>query len=118
MLHQTNFFSKIYLVGLFLSFFLASCNEDNKNIPIIELTIENHLFSPENVVIPADTRVKLIIQNKDATAEEFESLDLKREKLIPGNSKITVFINPLKRGVYKFFGDFHQDTAQGKIIVN
>jgi plastocyanin len=117
MLHQTNFFSKLHL-GLFLLFFLASCNEDNKNIPIIELTIENHLFYPENVVIPADTRVKLIIQNKDATAEEFESFDLKREKFIPGKSTITVFINPLKPGVYKFFGDFHQDTAQGKIIVN
>jgi len=117
MLHQTNFFSKLYL-RVILSVFLVSCSQDNKDLPVIELTIENHLFSPENVVIPADTRVKLIIQNKDATAEEFESFDLNREKFIPGNSKITVFINPLKPGVYKFFGDFHQDTAQGKIIVN
>jgi hypothetical protein len=23
----------------------------------------------------------------------------------------------LKPGEYKFFGDFHQDTAQGKIII-
>jgi hypothetical protein len=27
-----------------------------------------------------------------------------------------VFLGPLDPGEYKFFGDFHQDTAQGVLI--
>jgi hypothetical protein len=27
-----------------------------------------------------------------------------------------VFLGPLPAGEYKFFGDFHQDTAQGVMV--
>jgi hypothetical protein len=43
--------------------------------------------------------------------------DLKREKIVLGNSTIKIVLAPLVPGEYKFFGDFHQETAQGKIIV-
>jgi len=36
--------------------------------------------------------------------------------VIPASSKGKIFIGPLEAGVYPFFGDFHQDSAQGKII--
>ena len=49
--------------------------------------------------------------------EEFESLDLHREKIVPANGRIKVNIGPLDRGEYKFFGDFHNDKAQGIILV-
>ena len=42
---------------------------------------------------------------------------MKKEKLVGAEKKITIFIGPLKSGEYKFFGDFHQKTAQGKIVV-
>ena len=45
------------------------------------------------------------------------SIDLKREKIVLANSKARVILAPLKPGEYKFFGEFHEDTAQGKIIV-
>jgi plastocyanin len=81
------------------------------------LTIKDHAFSPAELVIPAGKKVKLVIDNQDASAEEFESHKLKREKVIAANSKGSVFIGPLEAGEYPFFGDFHQDTAKGKIIV-
>lgn len=84
---------------------------------IFEIEIRNHLFYPSELQIPAGQKVKLLIINKDSSAEEFESYALNREKVIPGNSKGVVFIGPLKPGVYPFFGEFFPKTAQGEIHV-
>ena len=81
------------------------------------LTIQNHRFVPTDITIPADTKIKLIVKNADTTAEEFESADLNREKVVAAGGQITVFIGPLSKGSYEFFGDFHQDTARGHIVV-
>ena len=81
------------------------------------IVIKDHKFTPEELTIPANEKVKLFVENHDATAEEFESYDLNREKIVIGNGKIILFIGPLKPGTYKYFGDFHQDTAQGTIVV-
>lgn len=86
------------------------------DVPEIQLAIQNHRYQPEELKVPAGVKFKLIVTNKDATPEEFESVDLKREKIVMPNGKITVFIGPLEKGTYKFFGDFHQDTAQGRMI--
>lgn len=80
------------------------------------LTIRNHRFVPAELTIPANTKVKLLVVNEDATPEEFESHELNREKIVIGKGKITVFIGPLKPGRYPFFGEFHMDTAQGAVI--
>jgi cupredoxin-like protein len=83
----------------------------------MELEINNHLFIPSELVIPANTKIKLIIYNRDRSPEEFESYELNREKIIMGNSKGIVFIGPLSPGEYPFFGEFHIKTALGKVIV-
>lgn len=85
--------------------------------PSFTLSIKNHKFEPSTLTVPADTKVKLLVKNLDATPEEFESHDFNREKIIPGNSEANIFVGPLKAGEYKFFGEFHEDTAQGKLIV-
>lgn len=82
----------------------------------ITLTIKDHKFSPAEVRVPAGKKVKLIIDNQDATPEEFESHELNREKIIPAKSKGTVFIGPLKAGKYPFVGEFNQATARGVVI--
>ena len=85
--------------------------------PVIEIDIKDHLFQPSEIVIPADTKVKLIINNLDPTAEEFESYELNREKVINGGRKAVIFIGPLPPGEYPFFGEFYPKTAQGKVLV-
>lgn len=82
------------------------------------LVIKNHKYVPAQLTIPANQRIMLTVENQDPTVEEFESYDLNREKVVQGNDgKIKVFIGPLIPGKYKFFGDYHQSTAQGVIIV-
>jgi hypothetical protein len=57
-----------------------------------------------------------VVDNQDAAAEEFESFELNREKVIAANSCGFLFIGPLAPGRYPFFGDFHQQTARGVVI--
>ena len=82
---------------------------------VYKIVIKGHKFMPEGLIIPANKKVRISIENKDPTAEEFESYDLNREKGVAANGKITLFVGPLKPGAYKYFGDFHPQTAQGRI---
>ena len=83
-----------------------------------KLVIESHKFDPAEITVPAGKKVKLIIENRDATPEEFESHALNREKVIAGKSTATIFIGPLKPGRYPFVGEYNEATAKGTIVVN
>ncbi|HSS71192.1 MAG TPA: cupredoxin domain-containing protein [Casimicrobiaceae bacterium] len=82
----------------------------------VKLVIREHKFEPAELTVPAGKKIKLVIENQDATAEEFESYELNREKVVPPKGQITVFVGPLKPGRYPFFGDFHKETATGVLI--
>lgn len=81
------------------------------------LVFHNHRFEPDRIEVPANVKFRLLVKNADDTAEEFESTALNREKLVAPGQTITVFLGPLDPGEYKFFGDFHQDTARGVLVV-
>lgn len=80
------------------------------------LTIKNHRFEPTELRVPAGKRVTLYVNNEDPSPEEFESLSMKVEKIIPGKSKGVVRVGPLAPGRYDFFGDFNMETAKGVLI--
>ena len=80
------------------------------------LTIRNHRFEPAELVVPAGQKIKLEIDNQDATPEEFESHELNREKVVPAKATVAIFVGPLKPGRYPFFGDFNKGTAKGVLI--
>ena len=80
------------------------------------LKIKNHKFIPEILQVPAKKKFKLIVENLDDTVEEFESYDLKKEKIISAGKKITLIIAPLEKGEYGFVGEFHAESARGKLI--
>ena len=82
----------------------------------INVVIEGHKFTPDRIEVPAGNKVTLFVENKDATPEEFESGALRIEKVIPGKSKATIFVGPLKAGEYKFAGEFNPTSAHGVIV--
>ena len=84
--------------------------------PEFNLTLENHKFTPERIEVPVGQKVKLLVDNRDATAEEFDSDDLRVEKVIGAKAKGTVWIGPLKAGEYKFVGEYHDKTAHGVVV--
>ncbi len=80
------------------------------------IVIKDHKFEPAQLNIPAGQKIKLIIDNRDPTAEEFESYALNREKVVSGGKQVIIYLGPLKPGSYKYFGDFNPKTAQGVIV--
>lgn len=99
-------------LGLLLLFGLP-CQAE---IDEFELVLKEHLFYPARLEVPAGRKVKLVIHNQDDTPEEFDSFDLNREKVIFPYRKATVYIGPLKPGVYDFFGEFNPNTARGQVV--
>ena len=94
-----------------------SLNTLADSLPEFSLTLNNHLFFPSKLEVPANQKFKLVIYNKDSSPEEFDSFDLNREKVIfPGRSS-TLFVGPLEPGRYDFFGEYNSNTARGSIIV-
>ncbi len=85
-------------------------------LPVFEISIKDHRFEPEELVVPAGQKFKLLVHNLDPTPEEFESHDFNREKVIGGGKTGIIFIGPLKPGTYEYFGEFNMDTALGRII--
>ena len=60
-------------------------------------------LDPRVIEVPAGKRIRLEVSNEGKSAIEFESKDLKQEKVVPPGGKATVTINALKAGEYKFF---------------
>ena len=84
--------------------------------PEFALVLEGHKFTPERLEVPAGRKVKLTVDNRDATPEEFESEELRVEKVIPGKSKGLVYIGPLKAGEYRYIGEYNEPSAHGVIV--
>jgi len=83
----------------------------------VDIAINNHRFQPAEPKVPAGKPITLVVHNLDKTPEEFESKVLKVEKIVTGLGTITLHLRPLKAGRYPFFGEYHEKTAQGALIV-
>ena len=98
------------LLGLLLPLSLLAAENDYL------LVIQDHRFQPAELTVPAGKKIKLTIDNRDASPEEFESFSLNREKVIAGKSTTSIYVGPLSPGRYPFFGEFNERTAQGALI--
>lgn len=87
-------------------------------LPEFTIHIQEHLFSPAELHIPVDQKVKITFINHDSTPEEIDSFDLNREKVVFGNSQASIFVGPLKSGNYHFFGEYHPNSATGIVVVD
>ncbi len=86
------------------------------DMPSYNLTIKAGRFVPETVEVAANTKFRLLIKNEGPGAEEFESVELRKEKVLAAGASSFIIFQPLKPGSYPFFGEFHPDTAKGRIV--
>ena len=81
----------------------------------VALSLTGHKFTPSAVTVPANQKFQIRVTNNDDTPAEFESHDLKVEKIIVPGGTVTVSAGPLKPGTYQFFDDYHPDQAAGTV---
>lgn len=82
----------------------------------VTVSVKNHRFQPAEVQAPAKVPIELHVKNLDPTPMEFESVSLRVEKVVTGNSEGIIRLRPLEAGRYNFFDDFHQETT-GVLVV-
>lgn len=81
------------------------------------ITFKDEGFSPQTLEIAADTQVPLVVDNQSSKAIEFESDDMKIEKIIKPGKQRTVLVGPLKAGSYTFFDEFNEKVGKGTVTV-
>ncbi len=85
------------------------------DLPTFNLEMADGKLTPARIEVPAGQRIKIEIRNTGKSAAEFESVQLRKEKVLAPGGESFVVIAPLSPGEYKFFDDFHQ-SAQGVIV--
>jgi len=75
----------------------------------------NGTFEPQRLEVPAG-RFKIELVNESNEPVEFESLPLRKEKVLGPGVKSFVVITISRPGEYPFFDDFHQQV-RGTLVV-
>jgi len=83
---------------------------------VFKLAMRDGKFEPLVLQVPAGTRFRLQVANEGRKAMEFESKDLKQEKVIAPGKSATISINALKPGEYRFFDEFNPAAGEGRIV--
>ena len=73
-------------------------------------------IEPLRLEVPADRRFKIVLRNDGQSPIEFESLELRKEKVVGPGVTTFLVIRRLDAGEYAFFDDFHPLMPQAKII--
>ncbi len=107
----------------FLAAMLAACTatialwaEAAEELPVFKLSVKDGKFEPLTIEVPAGKRFKIEISNEGKGPIEFESKDLKQEKVLAAGAKSSIVINALKPGTYTFFDEYHMDAPKGKVV--
>jgi hypothetical protein len=81
------------------------------------INIQDHQFTPAQLIIPARQKVKIAIKNSNAKKFYFYSYDLNRNKLILPQETATIFIGPLEAGTYTYYDHHSPQAGKGEIVV-
>ncbi len=95
---------------------LVSLSALAEELPVFRLVARDGAFEPNTIEVPAGKRFKIAISNEGKGPMEFESRDLKQEKVLAAGAQSSVVINGLKPGTYVFFDEYHPDMAKGQIV--
>lgn len=108
---------KKYIPFIILSFYLFSpISVYAAEKHTVYLEINNGEFIPPVLNVPTNKIIRIKISNIGNQPAEFESTQLRKEKVLAPGASSVVIIAPLRQGTYTFFDDFHLENLHGKII--
>jgi hypothetical protein len=72
--------------------------------------------TPKRIEVPANRRILLELSNVGKTPAEFESKELRKEKVLAPGATSTLVIRTLDPGEYDFFDDFHPEAPPAVLV--
>jgi plastocyanin len=103
----------VLLLGAALVATLPAGAQEPEEIPLV---IEKNRFQPDAIKVKAGAPFVLVITNKDKGPEEFDMIQPRIEKIIPGGKTVRLKMPALKPGKYPFVGEYHSETAKATIV--
>jgi hypothetical protein len=100
-------------IAVLVGFPLAAAAEEE---PTFAIEFHNGKVEPLRLEVPANRRFKLELRNTGDTPAEFESNELRKEKVLAPNSTSILVFRTLDPGEYAFFDDFHPDAPQAVLV--
>lgn len=100
---------------LFVALFSISASFADDD-PVFVIKFADGSIDPAVLEVPAGRRLKLELHNNGVSAVEFESTELRREKVLGAGASSFIVIRRLDPGEYRFFDDFHPETPPATLI--
>ena len=98
------------------SFVSAAASLRAEEEPVFILEFHDGKVAPQRLEVPANRRFKLELRNTGDTPAEFESNELRKEKVLAPNSTSILVFRTLDPGEYAFFDDFHPDAPKAVLV--
>ena len=85
--------------------------------PTFRIEFKDGVVAPKRIEVPAKTRIVLELVNTGATPAEFESKELRKEKVVAPGTSSSLVLRALDPGEYEFMDDFHPDSPPSILVV-
>ena len=87
-----------------------------EEIPEFTIELRDGTITPKRIEVPEGTRFKFILKNTGKEPAEFESLELRKEKVVAPGVTTSMVFKRLSAGEYVFFDDFHLDGDKALVV--
>ena len=81
-----------------------------------EITLKDRSFTPAELKVPAGEPFIIKLKNENDAPAEFESKEMKFEKVVAGHAEILTRVKALPGGEFEFYDEYHEDTARGTVV--
>lgn len=88
---------------------------DYQDMPTYSVNVKDGELLPPVLVVPAQTKFRILVKNIGTKPAEFESNSLRQEKVLYMGVQSTMVVMPLDPGEYDYYDDF-TPGKQGKIV--
>lgn len=107
---------RVFLFAAFAILASAGVPAMAEDLPTFKVEMKDGVMTPLRIEVPADKPFKIEIHNTGTTPAEFESLELRKEKVVAPGAVSFVVIKRVSAGEYKFFDDFHPNAPQVTVV--
>ena len=84
--------------------------------PTFRIEFKDGVVTPTRIEGPAKVRIVLELVNSGSTPAEFESKELRKEKVLAPGSSSSLVLRSLDPGEYEFMDDFHPEAPTSVLV--
>jgi hypothetical protein len=111
-------FSAAFVVAFAIGYVAqgSAAEGQSQDEPTFSVEFHDGKVEPLRLEVPANRRFKLELRNTGSTPAEFESRELRKEKVLAPNSSSFLVFRTLDAGEYPFFDDFHPEAPRALLV--